>query len=301
MQYLVVRVGEEGDGIGGGRRSLGLRSREGCAWVLGRWRKERSARAFGWIFSRMPGDDGSRTRRGPVRFGRGLTRKRESEGGDADADGDFEQELREWREEAGSDTWRHGSRGLRTRGEERTDVLRVKDGEDTALARAYLLLIVVRGRCADVKRGSARHHQVASSAPGHRHRGGAACGRARDASRWASGSRTRNERELRARSAGHRAAARGKRERGRVNSRDDDRRHGRQVRRSRSDPPQAKERRQVWCGRLDIFLQEALVSLRLVVPPRKSPASHSSAILGLRAVHPPRVEILPEPSRSGSR
>ena len=95
VQYLVVRVGEEGDGIGSGRRALGLRSREGCAWVLGRWRKERSARAFGWIFSRMPGDDGSRTRRGPVRFGRGLTRKRESEGGDADADGDFEQELRD--------------------------------------------------------------------------------------------------------------------------------------------------------------------------------------------------------------
>jgi hypothetical protein len=36
----------------------------------------------------------------------------------------------------------------------------------------------------------------------------------------------------------------------------------------------------VWCGRLDIFLQEALVSLRLVVPPRKSPASHSMPIFG---------------------
>ena len=36
----------------------------------------------------------------------------------------------------------------------------------------------------------------------------------------------------------------------------------------------------MWCGRLDIFLQEALVSLRLVVPPRKSPASHSMPIFG---------------------
>ena len=134
--------------------------------------------------------------------------------------------------------------GGRTGGEEeRQDSLRHRR-RDVALV-AYLLLIVIGGWRADVKRSGAGHHLVASNGrgAGHHQRRGTAWSRARDARRMASGSRTSNERKLRASRAAHRAAACGTRARDGVDSREDDGRHGRSMRWSRSDPPPAKPRR----------------------------------------------------------
>lgn len=215
-------------------------------------RNDRSGRAFVFGRARFFTHNGRRfedATDGAKRFARGLTRKRESESGDGDADGDFEQELRIVERKAVSDTWWRqrslGSSRADGRGEKKSGKIRfATDGVDVALV-AYLLLIVVGGWRADFERSGAGHHLVASNGrgAGHHQRRGTAWSRARDARRMASGSRTSNERKLRASRAAHRAAACGKRARDGVDSREDDGRHGRSMRWSRSDPPPAKPRR----------------------------------------------------------
>ena len=147
------------------------------------------------------------------------------------------------------------------RGEKKSGRIRfATDGVDVALV-AHLLLIIVGGWRADVERSGAGHHLVASNGrgAGHHQRRGPAWSRARDARRMASGSRTSNERKLRASSAAHRAAACGKRARDGVDSREDDGRHGRSMRWSRSEPPPAKPRSGVKRPP-DIFSRNALAA-----------------------------------------
>jgi len=78
-------------------------------------RNDRSGRAFVFRRARFFTHNERRfedATDGAWRFARGLTRKRESESGDGEADGDFEQELRIVERTAVSDTWwRQRSRG----------------------------------------------------------------------------------------------------------------------------------------------------------------------------------------------